>query len=134
MKKHLIQGALALGISATLISCHADEDLSYSVVDQKIQAYEQVFEEEFGKINPNQDWGFGQASAAARTRAIQAVLTRSLADNLRSGASLQRRHSALLYQMAHPRLLKAIGKTMVHSILTIHVIVLTLRTRRISRV
>lgn len=102
MKKHLIQGALALGISATLISCHADEDLSYSVVDQKIQAYEQVFEEEFGKINPNQDWGFGQASAAARTRAIQAVLTRSLADNLPAQPSFRSKPSMPTFSTTVP--------------------------------
>lgn len=71
MKKYLIQGALALVASATLVSCHVDDDFSTSIVSEKFKAYEQVFEEEFGKINPNQDWGFGEASQATRTRAAQ---------------------------------------------------------------
>ena len=84
MKKYLIQGALALVASATLVSCHVDDDFSTSIVSEKFKAYEQVFEEEFGKINPNQDWGFGEASQATRTRAAQTLNapTRALSDNL----------------------------------------------------
>ena len=59
MKKYLITGALALVACATLTSCHSDDELSGSFVEQKLKAYEQVFEDEFGKVNPNQDWGFG---------------------------------------------------------------------------
>ena len=68
MKKYLITGALALVACATLTSCHSDDELSGSLVQQKIKAYEQVFEEEFGKVDPNQDWGFGTAEILARTR------------------------------------------------------------------
>ena len=68
MKKYLITGALALVACATLTSCHSDDDLSGSLVEQKLQAYEQVFEEEFGKVDPNQDWGFGTAEILSRTR------------------------------------------------------------------
>lgn len=69
MKKYLITGALALVACATLTSCHSDDELSGSLIEQKLMAYEQVFEEEFGKVNPNQDWGFGTANILARTRA-----------------------------------------------------------------
>ena len=68
MKKYLITGALALVACATLTSCHSDDELSGSFVEQKLKAYEQVFEDEFGKVNPNQDWGFGTADILARTR------------------------------------------------------------------
>ena len=69
MKKYLITGALALVACATLTSCHSDDELSGSLIEQKLKAYEQVFEEEFGKVNPNQDWGFGTAEILSRTRA-----------------------------------------------------------------
>jgi len=72
MKKYLITGALALVACATLTSCHSDDELSGSLVQQKIKAYEQVFEEEFGKVDPNQDWGFGTAEILARTRTAMA--------------------------------------------------------------
>ena len=76
MKKYLITGALALVACATLTSCHSDDELSGSLVQQKIKAYEQVFEEEFGKVDPNQDWGFGTAELLARTRTADADRTR----------------------------------------------------------
>jgi hypothetical protein len=69
MKKYLITGALALVASATFISCLSDDDLGGSIIEQKIQAYQEVFEQEFGTIDPNQDWGFGSAELLSRTRA-----------------------------------------------------------------
>ena len=81
MKKYLITGALALVTSATFISCHTDEDFGGSIVEQKMQAYQEVFEEEFGKIDPNQDWGFGTAELLARTRAAMSR-TRTANQNL----------------------------------------------------
>lgn len=80
MKKYLITGALALVACATLTSCHSDDELSGSLVQQKIKAYEQVFEEEFGKVDPNQDWGFGTADLLARTRTANAGRTRAFND------------------------------------------------------
>ena len=77
MKKYLITGALALVACATLTSCHSDDELSGSLVEQKLKAYEQVFEEEFGKVDPNQDWGFGTAEILARTRT---AMSRTRAD------------------------------------------------------
>ena len=74
MKKYLITGALALVVSATMISCHSDDDFGGSIIEQKIQAYQEVFEQEFGTIDPNQDWGFGSAELLARTRAGMALV------------------------------------------------------------
>ena len=73
MKKYLITGTLALIASAVMTSCHVDEDFDSSIVEQKIQTYEKLFVEEFGTIDPNQDWGFGEESMLARTRAIDLV-------------------------------------------------------------
>ena len=69
MKKQLITGALALVVGGILSSCHNDEGLYGSIVEQKMQAYQELFVQEFGEIDPNQDWGFGISSIAARTRA-----------------------------------------------------------------
>ena len=68
MKKYLITGALALVAAATMISCHTDDEFSDSLVANKLQTYEEVFKQEFGEINPTQNWGFS-APASARTRA-----------------------------------------------------------------
>ena len=74
MKKYLITGALALVACATLTSCHSDDELSGSLIEQKLQTYEKVFKEEFGEVNPNQDWGFGVANQiSARTRADEVI-------------------------------------------------------------
>ena len=69
MKRYLITGALAFVACATLTSCHSDDELSGSLIEQKLQTYEQVFKQEFGEVNPNQDWGFGTAKNLVRTRA-----------------------------------------------------------------
>lgn len=80
MKKYLITGAFALVVSTSLISCHSDDEIYGSIVEQKVKAYEQVFEEEFGKINPNQNWGFSSANSQSRTRGLQlAAGTRNVA-------------------------------------------------------
>lgn len=69
MKKYLITSALALVASAVMTGCHVDEEFTGSIAEQKVQAYEKIFEQEFGTIDPNQDWGFGEESVLARTRA-----------------------------------------------------------------
>ena len=77
MKKYLITGALALAAGISLTSCHSDDEIYGSIVEQKLKAYEEVFTEEFGRIDPNQDWGFGNDSfASAETNAARMV-TRS---------------------------------------------------------
>ena len=76
-KKYLIKGALASILGGFMAGCHETE-LSTSLIEQKQQAYEELFEKEFGKVDPNQDWGFGEESVAARTRA--AYIMRSQSD------------------------------------------------------
>ncbi len=76
MKKYLIMGTLALIASAIMTGCHVDEDFDSSIVEQKVQTYEKLFVQEFGTIDPDQDWGFGEESALSRTRALQAAITR----------------------------------------------------------
>ena len=83
--KYFITAALALIASAIMTSCHVDEDFDSSIVEQKVQTYEKLFVKEFGTIDPNQDWGFGEESMLARTRAIdQMNLTRGIT---RSGSN-----------------------------------------------
>ena len=53
MRKYLITGVLALAAGGFLTSCHDTEGAYSSIVEQKLQAYEQVFKEEFGEIDPN---------------------------------------------------------------------------------
>ena len=48
MKNYLIKGALALIASVVMTSCHVDEDFTGSIVEEKVQAYEKIFEQEFG--------------------------------------------------------------------------------------
>jgi len=73
MKKYLITGVLALIVGGFLTSCHDDDGIYGSLVEQKLQTYEQVFKQEFGEINPNQNWGFGGTdngnTSTSRTRA-----------------------------------------------------------------
>ncbi len=58
MKKYLVKGALALFGGAFLFSC-ADKETDYvPIVEQKVKAYEDVFKEVFGDIDPYQNWGF----------------------------------------------------------------------------
>lgn len=76
MKKYLIIGALALFVGGFLTSCHDDDGIYGSLVEQKLQTYEQVFKQEFGEINPYQDWGFGgtNGNTASRTRSVDYTL------------------------------------------------------------
>jgi hypothetical protein len=70
MRKYLITGVLALVAGGFLTSCHDTDGVYSSIVEQKLQAYEQVFKEEFGEIDPNQDWGFGETNMSARMRTL----------------------------------------------------------------
>lgn len=58
MKKYLITAAMAVAVSGALVSCHEDE-ITGSAVEQKIQAFEDLFVQAFGKPDPNHTWGFG---------------------------------------------------------------------------
>lgn len=57
-------------------SCQHDE-IYGSMVEAKVEAYKQVFKEEFGTIDSNQDWGFGtnaqSRASVLRTRTIAAT-------------------------------------------------------------
>lgn len=70
MKKYLITAAMAVAVSGALVSCHEDE-ITGSAVEQKIQAFEDLFVQAFGKPDPNHTWGFGDPIVVeeARTRA-----------------------------------------------------------------
>ena len=58
MKKYLIAAAMVVAVSGTFVSCH-DDEIANSTVEQKIQAFEDVFTRAFGKPDPNHSWGFG---------------------------------------------------------------------------
>ena len=59
MKKYLITAAMAVAVSGALVSCH-DDEITGSAIEQKIQAFEDVFAQAFGKPDPNHTWGFGK--------------------------------------------------------------------------
>lgn len=68
MKKYLISGAMALLAGFYLTSCK-DHDNGYETVyDEKTQTFEKVFENLYGKPDPNHDWGFGSSNSIATTR------------------------------------------------------------------
>lgn len=81
MKKYLITGALALAAGISLTSCHSDDEIYGSIVEQKLKAYEEVFTEEFGRIDPNQDWGFGNDSFASTDVNATRTISRSWSFN-----------------------------------------------------
>lgn len=58
MKKYLINGVLALFAGFYLASC-ADTETDYvPIAEQKVKAFEEVFKEVYGEIDPHQNWGF----------------------------------------------------------------------------
>lgn len=59
MKKYLINGVLALFAGFYLASCAEKETDYVSIAEQKAKAFEEVFKEFYGEIDPHQDWGFG---------------------------------------------------------------------------
>ena len=58
MKKYLITATMVVAVSGTFVSCH-DDEITGSTVEQKIQAFEDIFTRAFGKPDPNHTWGFG---------------------------------------------------------------------------
>ena len=58
MKKYLIKVALALFVGAFMVSCAEKESDFVPLAEQKAKAFEEVFKEIYGEINPYQDWGF----------------------------------------------------------------------------
>lgn len=83
MKKLFIGGAAALVLGGCLAGC-SHEDIDYSsIVDGKLKAYQEVFVDAYGKIDPNQNWGFGTISSDSTTRANN--LTRAINLNFSEG-------------------------------------------------
>ena len=76
IKKYLIAGALALICNCVLTSCSEDLGNYSSPEEAKKAQFAQNFENFYGKISPNQDWGFGDASVASAR-----ALTRSTDEN-----------------------------------------------------
>lgn len=62
MKKYLIKGVLALFAGAFLFSCAEKESEYVPLAQQKVKAFDEVFHEVFGDIDPYQDWGFNKAA------------------------------------------------------------------------
>jgi hypothetical protein len=58
MKKYLIKGALALFAGTFLFSCAEKESEYVPLAQQKSKAFDDVFKELYGDIDPYQDWGF----------------------------------------------------------------------------
>ena len=59
MKKYLMLGIAALSISAGFTSCSSEDDIEVYTPEQIKEAkYKQVFENAFGSVNPNVNWGF----------------------------------------------------------------------------
>ena len=76
MKKYFITGALALvAMVCTTTSCQHD-DISGSVVDAKIKAFDETFRSAYGDIDPEQTWGFYLGDDDEETRTVS-DLTRS---------------------------------------------------------
>ena len=60
MKKYLIKGALALFSGGLLFSCAEKESEYVPIAQQKVKAFEDVFKEVYGDVDPYQDWGFSK--------------------------------------------------------------------------
>lgn len=58
MKKYLIKGALALFAGTLIYSCAEQESEYVPLAEQKVNAFEDVFKEVYGEVDPYQDWGF----------------------------------------------------------------------------
>lgn len=69
IKKYLIAGALVSVLGGFFASCQHDE-IYGSIVEAKVEAYKEVFKEEFGTIDSHQDWGFGTNASVSSSRAF----------------------------------------------------------------
>ena len=81
MKKYLIAGALALVCNGLFTSCSEDMGDYSSLEEAKKAQFAENFEKFYGTPNPNQDWGFGEASVVAAARSARVARTRSQGDN-----------------------------------------------------
>ncbi|WP_028906752.1 hypothetical protein [Xylanibacter ruminicola] len=73
MKKYLITGALALVGMVFNTSCQNDMENYSSPEEAKKAIFAENFEKFYGTPNPNQDWGFAEASLASVTATTRAA-------------------------------------------------------------
>lgn len=73
MKKYLITGALALVGMVFNTSCQNDMENYSSPEEAKKAIFAENFEKFYGTPNPNQDWGFADASLASVTATTRAA-------------------------------------------------------------
>lgn len=74
MKKYLINGVLALFAGIYLASC-ADTETDYvPLAEQKVRAFEEVFKEVYGEIDPHQRWGFTDMMIVANGDSIEPTI------------------------------------------------------------
>ena len=73
MKKNLLTGMLAAS-AALFVACSSEKDYydPNGAVAQKEAQYEFAFTKRYGKIAPDQDWGFGTASSVKAVRGVDA--------------------------------------------------------------
>ena len=71
MKKYLMTAFAAVAMGAAFTSCSHNDD-EYQPAPEKTDAekLESAFESTFGKIDPTNDWGFGNAALARGTRGV----------------------------------------------------------------
>ena len=73
MKKYLMTAIAAVAMGAAFTSCsHNDEEYQPKPEPTDAEKLESAFEKTFGKIDPTNDWGFGDAALARGTRAVNA--------------------------------------------------------------
>ena len=117
MKKYLIKGVLALFAGAFLFSC-ADKETEYvPIVEQKVKAFEDVFKETFGEIDPYQNWGFTNQVILADTSTAEVVYVDSImSEPYDANRVLTRSENANANEWADPN--KSYGGLMVPPALT----------------
>ena len=76
MKQHVLKGLTMLVLGGLASSCSHDEVDYSSIVDGKLKAYQEVFVDAFGKIDPNQNWGFKSVPATVTANSNGARMTR----------------------------------------------------------
>jgi len=83
MKNCLLTGAVLLVLGGFMAGCSHDEGDYSSIIESKKQAYQEVFVDAYGTIDPKQDWGFknitkaGSAQTGNVTRAISITFSDS---------------------------------------------------------
>ena len=74
MKKYLINGALALFAGAFVVGCAEKESDFVPLAEQKAKAFEEVFKEVYGEIDPYQRWGFTDHMVLANGDSVEATV------------------------------------------------------------